>query len=224
MREAMVQKTDQGEPSGFWIVLPDGWVTLDIDPRTAPRTHRRLLRSMVKAEPGLAAHRTRLEADLNRLSRECSEQGVTFAASFIALVDDELPMNASLNIATYRTDLNHVDVLRASLLDVEFRHAVDLFELDDGRAVRVRGRDKLRYPGAEDDIEVASRQFHVPIPGSNGRVALLTFITSSLPFEEGFAELFDTMAKTFRFTYGESSLAEVPADIDPEDGPVGGSD
>ena len=58
-----------------------------------------------------------------------------------------------------------------------------------GRAVRVRGRDKLRYPGAEDDVEVASRQFHVPIPGSNGRVALLTFTTSSLPFEEGFAEL-----------------------------------
>jgi len=222
--EAEVVQTEQGDPSGFWIVLPNGWVTIDVNPRTAPRTHRRLLRAMAKAEPGLAAHRPRLEADLNRLSRECSEQGVQFAASFIALVDDEIPMNASLNIATYRTDLNHVDVLQASLLDTEFRLAVDLFELDDGRAVRVRGRDKLRYPGAEDDIEVASRQFHVPIPGSSGRVALLTFTTSSLAFEEGFAELFDTMAKTFRFTYGEPALAEVPAEDDPDDGAEPGSD
>jgi hypothetical protein len=205
MSEATIQRTEPGEPSGFWIVLPNGWVTIDVDPRTAPRTHRRLLRTMVKAEPGLAAHRTRLEADLNRLSRECAEQGVQFAASFIALVDGDLPMNASLNIATYRTDLNHVDVLQAGLLDAEFRHAVDIFELDDGRAVRVRGRDKLRYPGAEDDVEVASRQFHVPVPGSNGRVALLTFTTSSLAFEQGFAELFDTMATTFRFTYGDRS-------------------
>jgi hypothetical protein len=187
--------------SGFWIVLPNGWVTVDVNPRTAPRTHRRLLRSLASAEPGLAAYRPRLEADLNRLAKECAEQGVQFAASFIALVDGELPMNASLNIATYRTDLNHPDMMFASLADGEFKHAVDLFELDDGRAVRVRGRDKLRYPGADEDVEVVSRQYHVPMPGTHERVALLTFTTSSLAFEEGFAELFDTMAATFRFTY-----------------------
>ena len=129
----------RGALGGFWVPLPEGWVSIDVDPSTSILSTRKLVEA--------------------------------------AAADDEADLGGSDG------------------------RVVDLVELDSGPAVRRRGRRSRLFPGAEEPVEFVSHQYFVRVPSTADRVALLSFATPTLAVEDDLGDLFESMARSFMFTW-----------------------
>lgn len=199
---------DADEPvTGFFLALPDGWATLDVDPRTAARSVRWQLDHAQLDHPEVAAHRHIIEQALTQVAADAGASGTCFAACWFTVVG-QLPVQAS--VAVSLTDIvdgpSTSEGMIADLVDVHDGRSVAVVDLgDDGpNAVRRSGRRRRTLPGQREEVEYLSHQVYVPVPGgkrTGGRtVAILSFATPTLELEEELAGLFDDMAATFRFT------------------------
>ena len=188
-------------PTGFWIALPEGWVSIDVDPATAVRSAARLLDQL---PPGGREHRADARRLLEQLAADSATAGVTFCACLATVVEGTLPLLASLTISVNGLDGagNGPELVRASLAAAEpGGRTVDVVDLGAGPAVRRSGRLRLGRPGTDEVVTLVSRQFYVPVPGTLAEVALLAFASPTLELEAELGELFDGMAATFAFTW-----------------------
>ncbi len=186
--------------------LPDGWLVLDLDRKTSALTTKRMLDAACLNDPGLAKGRAHIEQLLIQMSADAAAAGMRFCACFATVVgDDDLTMQASVSIAVHRLGPggNSVDQIQSELADEESKRAVGLLDTDGGRAVRRSGHRKVQVPGLEEQVEILSQQYYVPVPHTTNQVVILTFTTPTLALEDKFAQLFDTMAQTFTFSWDE---------------------
>jgi hypothetical protein len=183
--------------AGWWMLLPEGWMAIDVDPRTAARTARDLVDAAVETDPELTSERGRIEQLVVRTAHDAHDAGVSFAAVFAAAADDLLLL-ASLSVGSTRILAAGVDGIRAELAGGE-AGALSTIETDAGTAVRDAGLRTMRRPGSEEDVTVLSHQYWYPVPGRPGLVSFAAFATPTLALEGDFAELFDAMAATFSF-------------------------
>ncbi|MGH8999724.1 MAG: hypothetical protein ACRDY7_10080, partial [Acidimicrobiia bacterium] len=61
-----------GAPSGFWLALPSGWVSFDVDPTTSAASARRVVAAAADADEAVAANREALERILAGAAREAA--------------------------------------------------------------------------------------------------------------------------------------------------------
>lgn len=198
---------DADEPvTGFFLALPDGWATLDVDPRTAARSVRWQLDHAQLDHPEVAEHRHLIEQALTQVAADASASGTCFAACWFTIVG-QLPVQAS--VAVSLTDIidgpSTSEAMIADLADVHDGRSVAVVDLgvDGPNAVRRSGRRRRTPPGQREEIEYLSHQVYVPVPGgrrTGHTVAILSFASPTLELEEELAGLFDDMASTFRFT------------------------
>ena len=191
-------------PTGFWIAVPEGWVSLDVDPATAAGSAARLLDlAGLGVDERFRGHRADAERLLAQLASAAAAGGVTFAACLVTVVDDVLPVQATLTISVNALDGggNRTGEVRAALAAADRERAVEVVELDAGPAVRRAGRLRGAAPGTEEQLTLVSRQFYVPVPGTGREVAVLSFSSPTLELEAELSELFDGMAGTFAFTW-----------------------
>ena len=190
----------RGAPGGFWVPLPESWVSIDVDPSTSPASTRKLVEAAAANDETVRAQRAAIEQLITQMTADASAAGVCFVACYFQVYDD-FPVQASMTVAFHTIDgRNDPGSMLADLGGSDGR-VVDLVELDSGPAVRRRGRRSRLFPGAEEPVEFVSHQYFVRVPSTADRVALLSFATPTLAVEDDLGDLFESMARSFMFTW-----------------------
>lgn len=189
-----------GAPSGFWLALPSGWVSFDVDPTTSATSARRVVAAAADADEAVAANREALERILAGAAREAAAAGVRYCAAYYERFDD-LAVQASLSVAIHAaaegTDFGR---MVSELGDGEGGRTIEVVELEAGRAVKRSGRRHTKFPGTEHPLELLTHQYFLPVPGTADRLTTVAFSSPTLSLEDDLIALFDTIAESFAFT------------------------
>lgn len=181
-------------PDGFRLVLPDDWVTLDLDPETAESSRKSLLDAMVRDDPSVAEQRDDIEAVLSAAAAGAAEDGALLCALRFEVDPEGQPIQATVLVAVRAVEgSSEPAVLRADLeasgIDAE------VVDLAAGPALRVLDR-----------TEEGMLTFAVllPVPGVDDRIAMVSLFSPSVTHEAQLSEYFDALADTFAFTWEAS--------------------
>lgn len=187
---------------GIRLATPGDWFDLDLDPRTSEASIRQLVRERAPGRhPDQVAQRRELTELLVQATRQARLQGAVLASVLATMMGDR-PVSADL-LAAVTPVVGDVDLpalgdrLAAEAGPSEQVREVDLIELPVGPALRVRKGVRPTVLGREVDTEVV--QHFVPVPGGD-RMVVLTFSTPVVVLADAFAELFDAIAESLRFT------------------------
>ncbi|MGH8999351.1 MAG: hypothetical protein ACRDY7_08170 [Acidimicrobiia bacterium] len=185
---------------GFWLALPPGWVSLDVDPSTSTSTIRRMVAAAAEADETVAANREELEGMLIDAARDCATSGVLYCAAYFEPFED-MAVQASLAVAVHAavegTDFGR---MATELADGEGGRTIEVVDLDAGGAVKRSGRRRTRFPGTEEPLELLTHQFFIPVPGTTDLLAVVAFASPTLGLEADLVALFDAIADSFAFT------------------------
>jgi hypothetical protein len=180
-------------------------VSLDVDPRTAAESARRLVEAAARNAETVREHRVALQQQIAQIAADAAASGVQFCACFFEVFEDQLPVQASLTIAVHTLDqANDPGAMVRELAEDEAGRTVDLVELEVGRAVRRSGRRRQAFPGTDQPVEFLARQYYVPVPSTTDQIAVLSFASPTLALQDDLTSLFDSMAATFVFTWAGS--------------------
>jgi hypothetical protein len=195
--------SDSPAPSsvtGFWLALPPGWVSLDVDASTSAISVRRIVEIAAEKDETVAAHREGLERMLIDAAREAAAAGIQYCAAYYERIGD-LGLQASLTVAIHAaTEGNDFGRMATELRDVDGSRTIEIVDLDAGRAVVRSGRRHSRLPGSEMALELLTRQFFIPVPDTPDLLAVVAFASPTLALEEDLIALFDAIAGSFVFT------------------------
>lgn len=186
----------------FSLVLPDNWLPLDVvgEQRIANEVDALLARGAATDE-SFRSHRGRIEKQLRAAIRSVRREPVVMAAVLISVLDDILPLFASLTVA----------IADGSLSDHRGRPGarVQLVELPSvGVAVRQQFSDTSADPTTGVTVAAAVFQWLVPMPDQRRRL-ILTFASPDTEpvLLEAFADLFSAVAESLSF----ANMREPPA-------------
>lgn len=192
-------------PSGFWLALPSGWVSFDVNPSTSAASARRRVALAAENDETVAANRDALERILVGAAREAAEAGVVYCAAYYESFGDfavQANLAVSFHAAAEGTDLGRMVL---ELGDDEDSRTISVVELEAGRAVTRSGRRHTKFPGTEHPMELLTHQYFLPVPGTADRLAVVAFASPTLPLEHDLIAVFDTIASSFAFTDDDSA-------------------
>ena len=195
---------DDVAPEGYWMALSDEWLSMDVDPSTSPEKLGNVLDAAAAVDGEIRKNRARIERLFGELVESSARAGVGRCAFYFAMVDGVLPVQAALTVAERSVSPSSNDVMTIfeGLSEDEQERTVDVVELDSGVAVRRTGRARERLPGSDGATELLSRQYYIPVPGSGDQIVVLGFTSPNTDLEEELSDLFDSVARSFVFTYG----------------------
>lgn len=184
---------------GFSVALPPDWLVLDVAGERIPAQVERLLDEAVRRDEGVRAHRGMIERQIRSVLRNVRSQDLSFCAMLATVIDDVLPMYATIT-GTLRS---HSDAAELSEIAAELQRdsstTVSRCKAGDRTAVRAQRRTSISDEVIGAPVEAAVWQYFIP-SGVRGQVAILTAATPVLALEEHFGELFDAIIGTFSFT------------------------
>lgn len=190
--------TPVGIPDGFTLVLPDDWVKLDLDPETAESSRKLLVDAMVRDDPSVADQRDDIEALLSAAADAAAEDGALLCALRFDVDPEGSPVQATVLVAVRAIEgSSDPAALHAELQAAGIEAQV--VDLAAGPALRLDDRT------AEGMLTFSVL---LPIPGVDGRIAMLSLFSPSLSHEAQLGEFFDALANTFAFT-GEADQETV---------------
>ena len=195
--------------SSFWLDLPPDWLVLDPGSGRVLAQVAALVQRAVAKDPAVAAHRGMIESEIRAVVAQARSGDLSFCAMLATVVNDVLPMMATLTVA-HRAVRDGADT--SSMLSTLRRRpgaAVTRVQLASaGTAVRAVFRDKARGGGLDRPVQAAVCQYFIP---TRSGVVVVTGATPLLPLAEHFADLFDAIADSFTFTAADAArAAEVP--------------
>ena len=186
----------------FELRLPPDWMVLETEGERIPVQLARLLDDAEQRDPAVQAHRGMVEKQLRAVLRNVRSQDLSFCAMLATVVEDVLPMYATLTGALRgRSGSNDV----ASILsELQRKQHGNVKRIPIGELVGVRAafRTTVSDEAMGQPIEAAVWQYFIPSGNTDGgadRVAVLTASTPMLMLEQQFGELFDAIVATFRF-------------------------
>jgi len=183
----------------FSLSLPADWLVLDTEGERIPVQIGQLLDEAEQRDAGVKAHRGMIEKQLRAVLRSVRAQDLSFCAMLATVVEDVLPMYATLTGALRgRSGGNDVTAILAEL---QRKHHGNVRRIPIGDLVGVRAafRTTASDESLAKPVEAAVWQYFIP-SRQGDRVAVLTGSTPMLMLEQQFGELFDAMVGTFRFT------------------------
>lgn len=193
-----------GRPTGYWIALPDGWITLDLGKDASQL--REGLALAASLAPGLNVHLPQLERMLATVASDVQRSGIGFTAILSKPLDEGFVLQATLSIAGHQLGAelgarNDVDAVRRALLDRAPGFELSTAELPAGTAVRQTGVGAHMLPGTETEVQMLSDQWFLPIPGTRDGLVQIAFGSPTLPLTDELLRLFAAMTESFRFTW-----------------------
>jgi hypothetical protein len=124
---------------GFWLALPPGWVSLDVDPSTSASTVRRMVAAAADADETVAQNQDSLERMLLEAARDCAASGVLYCAAYFEPFEDTA-VQASLTVAVHGSaEGTDWSGMVTELADGEGGRTISLVDLAAGRAVKRSG-------------------------------------------------------------------------------------
>ncbi|GAB3274998.1 hypothetical protein [Kineosporia babensis] len=194
--------------TGFAISVPDGWLEVDLHPDSRNASINDLVTRQVKEVPELREHRAALVRALRSAARSAHAAGAAYTASMIQPIEDAvIAANVTISIVEAPNEENASETIVAHLAEIPrgagedpvWREVTSTELPGIGRVPRTQGVEDITMPEGSGWIRSVIMQTFVPVPGSAGKVALVTCSSPILALSTELIDLFDAVTSTFRF-------------------------
>ncbi|MEU6079266.1 hypothetical protein [Streptomyces sp. NPDC047108] len=201
------------ERGGFRISVPDSWWEFDVRPESRDDSIRKMVNERIRAVPEMAEHRDVLVAFLQRSAREAWESGAVYCGCMAESFGGEVPITASVTVSLVGARTSDGTILptdpAAIVAQLKPRIAkregdawrkvttVDIPEV--GVAARTHGIEDIEIPPDNRTVRAVLMQTFIPVPGQEGKVALVAGSSQVLDLADSFFDIFDAVTSTFRF-------------------------
>ncbi|MEU2896331.1 hypothetical protein ACWC4E_24160 [Streptomyces sp. NPDC001273] len=204
------------ERGGFRIKVPETWWEFDVRPESRDDSIRRMVNERLREHPELSPHRDTYVSFLRKAAADAWKSGALYCGCMAESFGGETPITGSVTVSlvggrTSKGDPLPTDpaAIAAQLAVKEAKKPGDSWrkvttvEIPGvGPAARTYGIEDIPVPGDELDrtIRAVLMQTFIPVPGQEGKVALVAGSSQVLDLADSFFDIFDAITTTFRFT------------------------
>ncbi|MGY1500226.1 hypothetical protein ACW4TU_27205 [Streptomyces sp. QTS52] len=204
------------ERGGFRIKVPESWWEFDVRPESRDDSIRRMVDERVRQRTELVPYRDTYTAFLRKAAADAWKSGALYCGCMAESFGGDTPITGSVTVSMVggrKTDGEPLStdpaVIAAQLAVKEatkegdsWRKVTTVDIPGVGPAARTYGVEDIAVPGDElgRTIRAVLMQTFIPVPGQEGKVALVAGSSQVLDLAESFFDIFDAVTSTFRFT------------------------
>lgn len=210
---ARYMETQTVQRGGFRIKVPESWWEFDLRPESRDDSIRQMINDRVRQQPALAEHRTAMESFLRKAAKDAWQSGAMYCGSMAESFGGETPITGSVTVSLVgaRTStgemlptdpaaiVGQLNVRKAKRPGDAWRKVTTVDIPGLGMAARTYGIEDIEVPGDERTIRAVLMQTFIPVPGQEGKVALVAGSSQVLDLADSFFDIFDAVTSTFRF-------------------------
>ncbi|MFJ9901921.1 hypothetical protein ACIRVK_03260 [Streptomyces sp. NPDC101152] len=204
------------ERGGFRIKVPESWWEFDVRPESRDDSIRRMVNERVRHHPELAPHRDTYVTFLQKAAADAWKSGALYCGCMAESFGGETPITGSVTVslvggrtrdgAPLSTD---PAAIAAGLAPKEAKKEGDSWRKVTtvdvpgvGAAARTYGIEDIAVPddSLNRTVRAVLMQTFIPVPGQEGKVALVAGSSQVLDLADSFFDIFDAITSTFRFT------------------------
>ncbi|CAL9469863.1 hypothetical protein [Streptomyces sp. enrichment culture] len=203
------------ERGGFRIKVPESWWEFDVRPDSRDDSIHRMVTERLRAHPELAPHHDTYITFLRKAAADAWKSGALYCGCMAETFGGDTPITGSVTVSLVGGRTSKGDPLPtdpeaviAQLAVKEARREGDSWRKVTtvdipgvGPAARTYGIEDVPVPGDElgRTIRAVLMQTFIPVPGQEGKVALVAGSSQVLDLAESFFDIFDAITSTFRF-------------------------
>ncbi|MFD5374996.1 hypothetical protein ACFWJE_11380 [Streptomyces griseoincarnatus] len=203
------------ERGGFRIKVPESWWEFDVRPESRDDSIHRMVTERLRAHPELTPHRDTYISFLRKAAADAWKSGALYCGCMAETFGGDTPITGSVTVSLVGGRTSKGDPLptdpEAVIAQLAVKEAkregdswrkvttVDIPGV--GPAARTYGIEDVPVPDDElgRTIRAVLMQTFIPVPGQEGKVALVAGSSQVLDLAESFFDIFDAITSTFRF-------------------------
>ncbi|MEU9785406.1 hypothetical protein AB0H92_31350 [Streptomyces phaeochromogenes] len=203
------------ERGGFRIKVPESWWEFDVRPESRDDSIRRMVAERVRQQPELAKHQDTYTAFLRKAAADAWKSGALYCGCMAESFGGDIPITGSITVSLVggRTQSGEPlstdpQVIASQLAVREAKKEGDAWRKVTtvdipgvGPAARTYGIEDIPVPddALKRTIRAVLMQTFIPVPGQEGKVALVAGSSQVLDLADSFFDIFDAITSTFRF-------------------------
>ena len=204
------------ERGGFLIKVPESWWEFDVRPESRDDSIRRMVNERVRQRPELEQYRDTYVDFLQKAAADAWKSGAMYCGCMAESFGGDTPITGSVTVSLVggRNERgeplsNDPSVIAGQLAVKEAKREGDSWRKVTtvdipgvGPAARTHGIEDIEVPGdaLNRTIRAVLMQTYIPVPGQEGKVALVAGSSQVLDLADSFFDIFDAITSTFRFT------------------------
>ncbi|GAB2982017.1 hypothetical protein GCM10023080_055260 [Streptomyces pseudoechinosporeus] len=203
------------ERGGFRIKVPESWWEFDVRPESRDDSIRRMVAERVRARPELEKYKDTYTAFLQKSAADAWKSGALYCGCMAESFGGDTPITGSITVSLVggRTQAGEplstdpqfmagqLAVREAKKEGDAWRKVTTVDIPGVGPAARTYGIEDIPVPGdsLNRTIRAVLMQTFIPVPGQEGKVALIAGSSQVLDLADSFFDIFDAITSTFRF-------------------------
>jgi len=203
------------ERGGFRIKVPESWWEFDVRPESRDDSIRRMVRERVAQRPELAKYEAAYTDFLRKAAADAWKSGALYCGCMAESFGGETPVTGSVTVslvggrgrdgAPLPTDPQAIAAqlaVREAKKEGDAWRKVTTVDIPGvGPAARTLGIEDIPVPddALNRTVRAVLMQTFIPVPGQEGRVALVAGSSQVLDLADSFFDIFDAVTSTFRF-------------------------
>jgi hypothetical protein len=203
------------ERGGFRIKVPESWWEFDVRPESRDDSIRRMVAERVCQRPELAKYKDTYTAFLQKSAADAWKSGALYCGCMAESFGGDTPITGSITVSLVggRTQAGEplstdpqfmagqLAVREAKKEGDAWRKVTTVDIPGVGTAARTYGIEDIPVPGdsLNRTIRAVLMQTFIPVPGQEGKVALVAGSSQVLDLADSFFDIFDAITSTFRF-------------------------
>ncbi|WP_330306580.1 MULTISPECIES: hypothetical protein [unclassified Streptomyces] len=204
------------ERGGFRIKVPESWWEFDVRPESRDDSIRRMVSERVRQHPELADYRDTYTAFLQKAAADAWKSGALYCGCMAEAFGGDTPITGSVTVSIVggrsektgeplstdpQTMAGQLAVREAKKEGDAWRKVTTVDIPGVGPAARTYGIEDIVVPDdtLKRTIRAVLMQTFIPVPGQEGKVALVAGSSQVLDLADSFFDIFDAITSTFRF-------------------------
>ncbi|MEV5793623.1 hypothetical protein [Streptomyces sp. NPDC052192] len=203
------------ERGGFRIKVPESWWEFDVRPESRDDSIRRMVSERIDERPELAQYRDTYTAFLRKAAADAWKSGALYCGCMAESFGGDTPITGSVTVSIVggrsqtgeplSTDPQAIAgqlAVREAKKEGDAWRKVTTVEIPGvGSAARTYGIEDIAVPddSLQRTIRAVLMQTFIPVPGQEGKVALVAGSSQVLDLADSFFDIFDAITSTFRF-------------------------
>ncbi|POX55400.1 hypothetical protein C3489_10120 [Streptomyces sp. Ru71] len=203
------------ERGGFRIKVPESWWEFDVRPESRDDSIHRMVTERVAQRPELAPYKDTYVAFLQRAAADAWKSGAMYCGCMAESFGGDTPITGSVTVslvggrtregAPLSTDPSAIAaglaVKEAKREGDSWRKVTTVDIPGVGPAARTYGIEDIAVPddALNRTVRAVLMQTFIPVPGQEGKVALVAGSSQVLDLADSFFDIFDAITSTFRF-------------------------
>ncbi|NGO12209.1 hypothetical protein G5C60_32545 [Streptomyces sp. HC44] len=203
------------ERGGFRIKVPESWWEFDVRPESRDDSIRRMVAERVRERPELEKYKDTYTAFLQKSAADAWKSGALYCGCMAESFGGDTPITGSITVSLVggRTQAGEplstdpqfmagqLAVREAKKEGDAWRKVTTVDIPGVGPAARTYGIEDIPVPGdtLNRTIRAVLMQTFIPVPGQEGKVALIAGSSQVLDLADSFFDIFDAITSTFRF-------------------------